>query len=171
MNNSSYKKVFIIAAKESYEFLGDYLMGIFNNCNLNVENIMMPYQFKNRDLINMNIDHNSHNFLIESDEYIRNSEFFNSLDFDQIQDLRIIESKKRAHESWLNEKKDYSKEQIKKSDICLIIINNELNKIIKKELKVELNIAKQLNKKIIHIEQNELITLNKKIMTLKQKNN
>ncbi len=171
MNTNYHKSVFVLAAKESYEFLDEYLEVIKNSYNLNNCNIIMPYEFEYRDLINMKIDCNSQNFLIESDEYVRNLDNFNLLNDIQIQDLRILESKKRAYKSWLNQKLSYSKTKIPTVDICLIVHADELNRNNQKELRDETNIARQLNKKVIMVQESKIRSLNEKIMILKQKNN
>ncbi len=171
MENKRKKSIFIIVAKESYNFLNEYLENILYSYDLSNYNIIMPFKYNERDYINISIENNSHNFLIESDEYIKNLENFDSLNSNEIQDLRFLECRRRAHINWLDNKLNYSKQMIKKADLCIIIHNDELNYNVQKELKDEINIARQLNKKIINIEQELMINLNEKIMILKKKQN
>ena len=170
MNHNYVKNIFVICSKESYGFVQDNIDHILYSYSFRDCNVIMPFEYDNRDFINMNIEYNSRNFLIESDEYVRNLNNFYSLNNEQIQDLRIIESKKRSYKHWLNKKLDYSKNNIPRVDTCLVINKNDLNHNIEKELRDELNIAKQLKKTIINIEQEKMESLNEKIMILKQKN-
>ncbi|MDD4282266.1 MAG: hypothetical protein PHX03_00595 [Bacilli bacterium] len=169
MNHNYVKNIFVICSEESYGFVNDNMEHILYSYNFENCNIILPFEYNYRDFINMNIDYNSRNFLIESDEYIKNLDNFYSLSNEQIQDLRIIESKHRSYKHWLNQKLDYSKKKIPTVDTCLVIRKENLNHNIEKELRDELNIAKQLKKVIINIEQEKMETLNEKIMILKQK--
>lgn len=169
MNNAKSKNIFIIASYESYQFLADNLDKILYSYDLENSNVQLPFQFKTRDFISLNIENNSQNFLIESDEYIKTFDNYNLFTNQQIQDLRILESKKRSYQYWLNNKLAYSKFQIPQSDTCIVIKEDDVNHNIQKELKVEMNIAKQLNKQIINIDKEKFLSLNEKIKILKQK--
>lgn len=170
IENNDNKNVFIISAKESYDFLNENLNNILRDYNLGKSNIILPYNFEQRDYINMTIDYNSHNFLIQSDEYIKNLTTFNILNNSEIQDLRLLESKKRAYKAWLNEKLQYSRKTIPFSDTCLVIHKENLNRDIQKELRDEINIAKQFQKIIINIKHNKQTLSDNKVYSLKQRN-
>ena len=152
-----YNNVFIVAPKESYEFISNNLDKIIKLYKLNGVNLVMPYDFSKYNYLNMMIDNNSQNFLIESDEYIRNIKNYHTLDKEQIQSLRIIESKRRAYKDWLKQKLQYSRKEIIKCDACLIISHSEINEITKKEIRDELNIARELNKDFIMGDYNKII--------------
>ncbi len=163
------RNVFIIASNDSYEFLEDHLDDIIYSYNLENCNIIMPFEYSTRDYITMNIERNSHKYLIESHEYVKNLDNYNYLSNGEIQDLRIIESKKRSYKEWLKQKLNYSKNKILTADTCIIIHNNNINHIIQKELRDEMNIAKQLKKQMFNIEQEKFNSLHEKIKILKQK--
>ncbi|MDD4547497.1 MAG: hypothetical protein PHI05_01985 [Bacilli bacterium] len=169
MSSTISKNIFIIASYESYQFLADNLDKILYSYDLENSNVILPFQFKTRDFISLNIENNSQNFLIESDEYIKTFDNYNLFTNQQILDLRILESKKRSYQYWLNNKLAYSKFQIPQSDTCIVIKDEDVNISIQKELKVEMNIAKQLNKQIINIDKDQFLSLNEKIKILKQK--
>ncbi len=164
------KNLFIISAKESYMYLKEHLKEIINCNNLNDYNLLMPFQFEQQDFINMNINNNSDNFIIESNEYIKSLNNANSLSNEKLQDLRILESKKRAYKAWLNDKLQDSKTKIPLSDTCLVIRKDNLNYYIQKELRAEINMANQFEKQIIEIKQDNISFPNKKTMVLRQKN-
>lgn len=163
-----FNNVFIVAAKESYGFISENLDEIIKQYNLTGINITVPYDFNNYKFLNMMIDNNSQDFLIESDEYIRNIKGYHTFSENQIQDLRIVESKRRAYKQWLKQKLNYSRKEIIKSDACLIVLHDELNEITKKELRDELNIAQELKKDFILLDYNKINSRDIKKLT-KQK--
>lgn len=165
------KKVFIIAPKEAYNFLSLYLEHIAYSYNFDLNDFIMPYDFKRKEYIEQEIILDAQSFLIESDEYIKNNYTVNNLSEDEIKNLRYREAIKRADKKWLKDKLKYSKKQIPQANLCLQIHNEKINDDTKKELRAETNMVKSLNINIFNIQQKEIPQLARKVMILKQLKN
>lgn len=132
-----------------------------NNLNqlvdLNIYDIILPYQIDNYYFLEQSIYENSFKFLPQSDAYV--NKIISKLPIEKQQDIKKEDIKRyianKQYEfsikHWLKEKLDYSKESINQADTCMIIHDStEDNKLHLDELTKEAKIAVGRNKVIIH---------------------
>lgn len=143
-------KVFLIAPKELYTFINENINDITKKYSLENSDLIMPYDFEKHYFLNKMINHNSQNFLIESDQFVRHNNKNYNFNEEELQHLRLAEAKKRAYKHWLKAKLKYSIRQLIKSDAYLTFNHLDIDEIASKELRDEINVAKQLDKKNIN---------------------
>lgn len=170
------KNIFIIAATNSYEIIRNNLTNIlfgFNhyfNCNIQANNVIFPYDYFNPD-IKKSIIEDSKNYRIKSYIIVQNSDCFTSLTNLELEKQIDIKARELAYENWLVNKLNYSKQHLSKADACIIINDDNLKDAVKRELKAEINMARQRQIPIYNIEREDVINLNEKIKILRQKIN
>ena len=158
--NRQKRRMFIITSKDLYWVIAENLNNIID---FNHVSPLLPYDFNYHNYIDGIILNNSKNHLIKSHDYVMMLPGSELLSQEEIEQLRNEEALMRGYKDWLKDKFEYSKNEIEKADLCLIIKNEDLefDHQTKKEIKSEIKFATNKNKPIITMNINSLNHNNK----------